>query len=146
MTLQTHPNGVAHLASATLPAAGAFTNQTAFPLSPKHLRITVNVTYTYAAANGQVLLKPMWTIGGTEIQGTVEDTALDLSVAPFGRQSVYLHQVKGPIPQSGSALSFPFTFDCPAGATAFRCLAAEIGVTGTPGTCAITLSGLVDQS
>lgn len=144
MTLLINPSGLAHLASGALPAAGANTSQAAAPITPHHKAITVSTTYTRGAAGGFVRLTPMWTIGGAEVQGTVKDEMLDTSTAPYGQQSIYQHQVNGPQPQSASALTFPFTFEVPAGATAFRALAAEAGVTGTPGTCSIALSGLVD--
>ena len=52
-------------------------------------------------------------------------------------------QLIGPKPQDGNALVFGYTFndeDLPAGATTTRLLAAEVGVTATPGTCAITFT------
>jgi hypothetical protein len=145
MTLLVNPNAVAHTASAALPAAGANTNPTAFPLSARHKRISAVVFYTRGAAGGYVRLTPKWTFGSAgEIQGTVINETLDESTVPQGDQTLDLHRVKGPQPQDGTALGFSFEWTVPAGATAFRVLAAEAGVTGTPGTCSIKLSGLAD--
>lgn len=133
-----------HLASATLPAAGAKTNQAAWPFEPGTTEILASVTYTEGAAGGYVALFPMWTTPAGEVPGTVLDTTIDTSAAPTGKRRLYIEEDDGPVPADGGALKFTIAFDVKEGApgaTAFRLLAAEGGVTATPGVCAMALSG-----
>lgn len=131
----------AHLASGVLPAAGAYTNQTAAPVVQSQASICATVTYTRGASGGFPRFRPMWSDGTTEAQGTVLNTAIDLSSPPAGRQSAYLWEIDGPAPSGAGAVSFTLSFDVQPGATTFRLLAAEAGVTASPGTCAIALAG-----
>ena len=128
----------AHLNSATLPAAGAYTSQTAYTVPEGVVSITAYVVYTRGAAGGQVVLRPQWS-NGTE---TAYETAVSSSVATGGtlRNQIELREILSPVVNTASAVTFAISFDVPAGATTFNLLAAEVGVTGTPGTCAITLT------
>lgn len=128
----------AHLSSATLPAAGAFTSQTPYTVPEGVVSITAYVTYTRGAAGGQVKLRPQWA-NGTE---TAYETAVSGSAASGGtlRNQIELREILGPIVDTASAVTFLVQFEVPAGCTTFAMYAAEFGVTGTPGTCAITLT------
>jgi hypothetical protein len=128
----------AHLSSATLPAAGAFTSQTPYTIPEGVVSITTYVVYTRGAAGGQVKLRPQWA-NGTE---TAYETAVSGSAASGGtlRNQIELRELLGPIVDTASAVTFLVQFDVPAGCTTFALYAAESGVTGTPGTCAITIT------
>ena len=127
-----------HLSSATLPAAGAFTSQTPYTIPEGVVSITTYVVYTRGAAGGQVKLRPQWA-NGTE---TAYETAVSGSAASGGtlRNQIELREILGPIVDTASAVTFLVQFEVPAGCTTFALYAAEFGVTGTPGTCAITLT------
>ena len=126
----------AHLASATLPAAGAFTSQTPYTIPEGVVSITAYVTYTRGATGGQVKLRPQWA-NGTE---TAYETAVSGSAASGGtlRNQTELRELLGPIVDTAGAVTFLVSFEVPAGCTTFALYAAESGVTSTPGTCAIT--------
>lgn len=128
----------AHLASTTLLAAGAFTSQTPYTIPEGVVSITAYVVYTRGAVGGQVKLRPQWA-NGTE---TAYETAVSGSAASGGtlRNQIELRELLGPIVDTTSAVTFLVQFDVPAGCTTFALYAAESGVTGTPGTCAITLT------
>jgi hypothetical protein len=128
----------AHLSSATLPATKAFTSQTPYTIPEGVVSITTYVVYTRGAAGGQVKLRPQWA-NGTE---TAYETAVSGSAASGGtlRNQIELRELLGPIVDTASAVTFLVQFDVPAGCTTFALYAAESGVTGTPGTCAITIT------
>lgn len=124
----------AHLASATLPAAGAFTAQTAYTVPEGVIGITAYVTYTRGTTNGTVLLRPEWG-NGTE---TAREAIVTVSTASSENQRdtvAYREFVSQSVDTT-----FALEFVVPAGTTTFRLLAAELGVTATPGTCQITLT------
>jgi hypothetical protein len=129
----------AHLASAALPAAGAFTAQTAYTIPEGIKRIAYLVTYTRGAAGGFVRLRLMWSDGTDEAREAVVDAAVTVA-APNGRQPVYLSELDGPVPADGSVIRWTVEATVPAGMLTGRLLAAEAGVVGTPGTASITLT------
>jgi len=128
-----------HMASATLPAAGAFTSPTAYTIPEGQSGITAYVSYTRGAVGGQVVLQPKWG-NGTE---TAQETGAVSNADSGGtvRQTISLFEILGPVVNTASAVVFKIEFVVPPGATTFTLPAAEVGVTGTPGTAAIALTG-----
>lgn len=129
-----------HLAAGALPAAGAFTAQAAYAIPSGLGEITAWVTYTRGAAGGFPIFHVMWG-NGTE---TGQDVNIDSAVTvtqPQGRQNVYEQELAGPQPSGAGAITYAVAIRVPRGATAFQMLAAEAGVTGTPGTIAIAIAG-----
>ena len=143
----TLPNWVitrtAHLASGALPAAGAFTSQAAQAIPAGTKKISFWITYTRGAAGGYPVFELLCSNGTEEIRVVLGNVSSLAVSQPNGAFDTLQLQLIGPKPQNGSALVFGYTFndeDLPAGATTTRLLAAELGVTGTPGTCAITFT------
>ncbi len=130
---------VAHLASAALPGAGAYTNQSAYSIPDGAQFITCWIAYTRGAAGGYAKFKAMLGNGTEESACPVVDPVITV-VQPHGRTLFYPNELVGPTPPDASAVGWIVTFDVRGGATAFRLLAAELGVTATPGTCAIALT------
>jgi hypothetical protein len=135
-----------YLASAALPAAGAYTAPQAMGVPVGTKRVTFWITYTRGAAGGYPVFKPQFLGNGVGIQMS-GNTMLDLSsfaaAAPLGAVNFYVEQLKGPAPSDGNALSYQLTFELPAFTVGCELLAAEEGVVGTPGTIEIlyTLEG-----
>jgi hypothetical protein len=129
----------AHLPSAALPGAGAFTAQTAYTIPEGIKRIAYLVSYTRGAAGGFVRLRLVWSDGTDEAREAVIDAAVTVA-APNGRQPVYLSELDGPVPADGTVIRFVVEATVPAGMLTGRLLAAEAGVVGTPGTASITLT------
>jgi hypothetical protein len=127
-----------HVASATLPAAGAFTNQALFSLPEGVVGITVFITYTRGAVGGKVRLRPVFG-NGTE---TARQTSVTSSVESGGTvvDQIALRDIDGPIVDTASAIVFELHFDVPFGATTFALYGAEKGVEGTPGTFAAAIT------
>jgi hypothetical protein len=130
---------VEHLASAALPAAGAFTSQSAYSIPSGAQFVTCWVSYTRGAVGGYAKLRALLGNGTEEGIAPVVDPTITAS-QPYGQTPIYPNELIGPQPQDGSAVIWLVTFDVRGGATTFRLLAAELGVTGTPGTCAIALT------
>jgi len=129
-----------HISSSPLPAAGAFTTQSAFTVPAGITEIAFWVTYTRGAVGGFPYLQVLFG-NGTE-EG--HDISLDQIVTvaqPLGTQNVYEQQLAGPIPADGSPITYVIAVHVPRGATTIRMLAAEGGVPGTPGTITIALTG-----
>lgn len=135
-TLESH---VDHLASAPLPAAGAFTSQVAHSLPPGAAYVSVYLTYTRGAAGGYPVVKAM--LGTPSAEGAV--AIMDPTVtaaAPAETQPIGPGVLVMAAPADGSPVTLAFTVDVRGGASKFRVLVAEAGVTATPGTCAVALS------
>jgi hypothetical protein len=132
-----------HLASAALPAAGAYSAQALYaPGAGLSRYIAFWITYTRGTANGRPKFKVEWS-NGTETAATelVIDETLTTS-APSASQNAYLSEILGPAPANGSAVTYLLVLQNNVGATGVRLLAAEAGVVGTPGTCAIAITGV----
>lgn len=135
-----------YLASAALPAAGAYTAPQALGVPDGSKYITFWITYTRGGAGGYPAFKPQFQGNGVGIQMS-GNTMLDLSsfaaAAPLGAVNFYVEQLKGPAPSDADALSYQLTFKLPAFVTIVELLAAEVGAVGTPGTIEIlyTLEG-----
>ena len=134
---------VVHLASSTLPAAGAYTTTAAYALPDGTKSVTFWNTYTRGAAGGYALHQIQWG-NGTESAAPEGILSTAVTIAqPNGQVQLVNGIIEGPHPQSASALAYPpITVTVPAGATTVRMVSAEFGVTGTPGTLltAITTS------
>jgi len=129
-----------HIASAVLPAAGAFTSQAAFAVPAGITEISFWVTYTRGAAGGFANLRVL--IGNGTEEGL--EIAIDQTIVvvqPIGTQNIYEQQLAGPIPATAAAITFVIAVKVPRGATTIRMIAAEGGVVGAPGTLAIALTG-----
>jgi hypothetical protein len=128
-----------HLASQTLPAAGAYTAQ-AFQPTPKGTsRVTYWITYQRGAVGGYPVFQHQYT-NGTDtareiVLGTPTTSNPNTSV-PLG-----LELIDGPIPADGGAISYAITYErLPAACVGVRLLVAEMGNAANPGTIAITLT------
>lgn len=128
-----------HLASATLPAAGAYTNQTAYAIPVGVKSVSFILTYTRGAAGGQAKYRILVGNGTEEGDLSVVDVTLVAS-QPFASQQMYGQVLLGEIPQSASAVSQELTVNIQGGWTTIRVIGAENGVSGTPGTLAIALT------
>lgn len=129
-----------HLASQTLPGAGAFTSQATFSVPSGVGEITFWVTYTIGAAGGFPLFRLLFGNGTEEGNDVVLNTAIAVA-QPFGTQQIFEQTIEGPHPSSGAAINFVIATRVPRGATTARIVAAEGGVPATPGTIAIALAG-----
>lgn len=127
-----------HLASATLPAASAFTSQDMYTIPAGIKTVLFYVTYTRGATNGQVQLKPVLGNGTQNGQDLLYYTPT--ISAPNATQPAYFNLINSPVPSSDSAITFLIRVDVSGGATKVALYASEIGVAGTPGTCSITLT------
>jgi hypothetical protein len=132
-----------HLASSTLPAAGAYTDQTALVVDEAEGEVTYMVTYTPACATGYPVFKheigngtesgveqainPGATIATTTATVSLYDEVLDCKALHTGA--------------AGTAATRPITVLLGRGITTARLLAAEAGVTANPGTIAISVVG-----
>lgn len=129
----------AFMASAALPAAGAYTTTTAYAIPDGVQRVTFYCTYTRGAAGG--FPKFRCDVGnGNETASVV---TVDPSIAvtqPKGLQLAYISEINGPEPQDASAVVFALTYSVAAGETTIALQAAELGITATPGTLAIALT------
>ena len=131
-----------HVASAALPAAGAYTAQTAHKLEDRSItELTFHITYTRGAAGGYPQFKIEWG-NGTEagISQIVGAATVSGSTAVRPLYDEIL-DIQGLHPSSAAAVTSAMTLYVPRGVTTFRLLAAEVGVVGTPGTCAIAVVG-----
>jgi hypothetical protein len=125
----------------TLPAAGAYTNQSYQTVSPSCRRITVAVKYTKdaAATSGQVQFKIDWEIGG---EGGYFETVIDATTTvispPEETMPEYELVVKGPATTS-TVMFRQVSLEAPNYVTGVRILASECGDTAHPGVCTIKL-------
>lgn len=131
---------VAHLASAALPAAGAFTSQAAYSIPDGVRGVAFYVTYTRGANGGYPKARLMIGNGTEEGPPLLLDGTIT-SAPPYGQRAGYIDEIKpGPTPADGSAITYVIYWTVTAGETTIRLLLAEAGVTATPGTAAIGLT------
>lgn len=128
-----------HLASATLPVSGNYSNQTAYAIPDGVAAVMFYVTYTRGAASGQPKFKIAFGNGTEEGIAAVVDATITIS-QPFSQQPVRGGEFPGPVPADGTAIVFTILVKIDGGPTTVRLLAAEVGVTGTPGVLAIALT------
>lgn len=134
-------------ASAALPGAGAFTSQ-AFSVIPLGTRrVTYWITYTRGAAGGFPALRAEVSNGTDQVNFHVLNAASLLPgtgtpvTSDFASLNFYREELLGPVPPDASAIDYELTFEVPPGTTGIRLLAAERGVTATPGTAAWAFTG-----
>ncbi len=135
------------LASAALPAAGAFTSGDAL-LQAGAKRVTTWITYTRGAVGGypafRALSQPMPS-ATVPTPGFYRVPILDLSsfaaAAPEGMENFYMEELLGPAPADASPIAYELTWVLPANAAIFRLQVAERGVVGTPGTIEVLWTG-----
>lgn len=126
-------------ASAALPASGDYdSSPTKIHLASCTQSVTVECTYTRGGSGGYCALKPELSFDGTTWMRATIGTGVLSSTAPDGTMPLVCLLYSSPVPSSGSALTFAVNFDVQ-GARYFRCAAAEVGATGTPGTLAMRL-------
>jgi hypothetical protein len=128
-----------HAASATLPAAGAFTSPTAYAVPDGARAVNFYVTYARGAVGGYPLFR--FTAGnGTETAASASvDSSAQVS-APYGRRAVLLDELAGPAPASADPITFVLPWRVSGGETHVALRAAEGGQPDTPGTCAVSLT------
>lgn len=135
---------VEHIASANLPAAGAFTEATYFDVPDEWSELTFLVTYT--AAVGTTTARPKVRVALTDDTTTVFeqafDTTLDIGASPVARRDIYtLEDVYPAAVSAGSTVSFPVTVKVRRGMPKARLDVAEHGQTSNPGTCSVKIVG-----
>lgn len=129
------------LASAALPAAGAFTNQAAYAIPSGIGEISYWLTYTRGAMGGFAYAVPLWGNGTEEGHEIILDQSSLTTAQPVGNVRVLEQQIECPHPADGNPIVIVLAFRVPRGATTGRLLLAEGGAVGTPGTAALTLAG-----
>ncbi len=130
---------IVHISPITLPAAGAFTNQTSFGIPTLTRNITFYITYARGFAGGFPTFKLLWGNGTEESQEALVDLEFNLS-SPSASQPMYLQQLDGPAPSDNNPISYTLETSIPGGVKTVRLVASEKGVPGTPGTIGITLT------
>lgn len=129
-----------HLASAALPAAGAWTAQTAYAVPVGVKAVSFICTYTRGMANGQALHRVV-AGNGTETADVLLVDPVIVVAQPFGTQSAYRQVIGGPIPADASAITYELTIPITGGWTTLALLSAEADATkAAPGTLAIALT------
>lgn len=122
-------------ASAALPAAGAYDVAPTPVAVGAAARLRLFCTYTRGAAGGAFALKIQRSHdGGTTF---VDDTVIDGTSLSAGAVNVFTLALKFPVAAGAGAEARGFLVEVDAD-THVRVAAAEYGVTGTPGTLAIT--------
>jgi hypothetical protein len=133
-----------HRDSAALPGAGAYTTAQAWhTLEDQSVtEVTFYLTYTRGAAGGY----PQFRVElGNGTESGVEQVIAESPtiVGAVATRSIYDEtlDVQALHPSDANAVTRPVTLQIPRGTKKIRLLAAEVGVVGTPGTCAITVVG-----
>lgn len=132
-----------HLASQTLPAAGAYTAQAYIDLPPGTKLINFWITYTRGDAGGQPVFKLQWG-NGTEVDAN-ELLQQDAGLAITNDEAeIPLFNERPLLPPPPDANPQVYTLPVQVldmGARKLRLLVAEKGAPGTPGTVAIAYTG-----
>ena len=142
-----------HLATITLPAAGAYLSasatvggNSAYTLAeiPDNCPwLLFELEYTPASATGRPKVYVEYsTSGGTALQSIIADGTLSVSGATASREA-YLEEVLLQVPPTGSGV--PYTYGIPyrvdRGAVVARLAVAEAGDTANPGSTQAHVSG-----
>lgn len=130
---------VVHISPTTLPAGGAFTNQTTFGIPTLTRNITFYITYARGFSGGFPSFKLLWGNGTEESQEALIDLEFSLS-SPSASQPMFLQFLDGPAPADNNPISYTLETSIPGGVKTVRLVASEKGVPGTPGTIGITLT------
>lgn len=128
-------------AAVTLPAAGAFTNQTAFEIPPGLKKIAFDYVYTRGAAGGRATVRILWGNSVEETRALVIDQNSLAIAGTNGEFNMYEEQIILPAPVDDNPISDKLEYEVPAGELTVRLVAAERGATATPGDLLITLTG-----
>jgi hypothetical protein len=131
---------VVHLASQALPAAGAFTSQAAYTVPEGVTGLTFWITYTRGAIGGQPALKLLQGNGTEEGPNLLTTGVSTPGNSVLALQATRIRETLGPAPTDGNPLTYCLEVELDPGVTTVRLVAAEHGVTATPGTIAIALA------
>lgn len=127
-------------ASSALPALGAWDDApTPLSLDAYVQSVTAWVTYVRGAEGGRVALRAETSPDGVNWYATTIGGGTLTASGPVSTMELAVLAYLGPVPDDDGAIRFTVSFDV-AGARHVRLVTAEAGVTGTPGTVAITLS------
>ena len=131
-------------ASAALPAAGAYDSApVSLPLSPTVATAYLHLSYTRGAVNGSCEVLVEGSVDGVTFYSLAVANGGGISTgAPTSskaRLPIYGLVYQLPVPPSASAITMTLPVDV-GGWTSVRITGAEVGVTATPGTLAVTLS------
>lgn len=135
---------IAHIASAQLPAAGAFTDGDYFEAPPDWGGLTFRVTYTaHANSSGA---RPQWRVSSTD--GTndfinpIASATIDTSGAPVAKRDQYQLVDRWPTTVAANAtIHFKVPVAIEPGERRYRIDIAELGDTTNRGTAAVTIVG-----
>lgn len=130
---------IIHLPFGLLPPSGNFTNQAVYNIPQAVRHLSFYVTYQRGAVGGQSALHLLWGNGVEESQEVV--LGIPIITDPNSSQTSYFQEIDSPIPQNGIPITFILEINVPGGATTVRLIASEKGVTGTPGSLGVTLTG-----
>ena len=75
-----------------------------------------------------------------ETQETMLDVDFEVLSGGSAEQDLYLQNLTGPVPDDDNPVNFILYTSVPGGATSVRLVAAEKGVTASPGTLGLTLT------
>lgn len=135
------------IASAALPAAGAFASGDA-SLQAGAKRVTTWIRYTRGAAGGYPAIRassqppPSAAVPAPFFcRVPILDLSSFAAAAPEGMENFYLEELLGPAPADANPVAFELTWVLPANAAIFRLEIAERGVVGTPGTAEVLWTG-----
>lgn len=126
-----------YLASAVLPAAGAFVVPTPFDVPAGMTDITFYCVYTQGAVGGFPAFRMLVGNGTEGVQQTLIDGSSLVVVQPDASVKMGRAELLGPTGTSSYAIEFCIK----RGVTQILLISAERGVVGTPGTLLITLTG-----
>lgn len=129
---------VEHLASQTLPAAGAFTSQAGAVVPTGSTVITWVFSYTRGADGGYLLIRPKWG-DGVNLWDSVTVQKTFTTVNGRARRRLFLEELDGPRPVDASLIRFGVSVQVDRGATVAAVHVAEGGVMGAPGTVAVAM-------
>ena len=129
-----------HLASAALPAGGAYSIQSylSFPAWIRYLAFVVR--YTKAGATGQWKAKLMWAwpgFDGAQASESLLDPSMLVVAEPEALQKLYEGTFPGPIYSDAPRHDYTIVVKKPPCASMVRLLLAELAVPATPGVATI---------
>lgn len=135
---------VAHIASAQLPAAGAFTTETYFDVPKEWSGLTFLVSYTADASstNARPKWRVSWSDGTNEFIQPLVSESVDVSAAPVAARDQYQLVDRWPSGITANAtVMFAVPVDRIPGLRKVRLDIAELGDATNRGTAAVTIMG-----
>jgi hypothetical protein len=137
------PPTIAHIASATLPAAGAYyTSATPYQFWKTRMnggvrRLTVLTTYTRGGAAGGATVRPVWYFNSPTAQ---QNVALSAELSTYSASATATAGGTAlTVQDTASAVTEATVFTVPAGAVAVKIDCKESGNTAAPGALAVYL-------